>query len=94
MLEKYADRVTAVKAVDTTGDMSTTDELTDWLVAELTEDPDHYLDGVYEYLKNKFRPVIRIDEATQLPVYDETYKTVLEKVLERFNAYEDTYYDA
>lgn len=64
-----------------------------WLKCELTEEPDYYLDDVYEELKAKFRPQLRIDTATMQPVYDDTYKDVLDKILSRFYDYEDTYYD-
>lgn len=68
-------------------------ELRQWLDAELTEDPDYYLDEVYEDLKTKYMPVLRIDSATLLPVYDETYRAALDKILDRFNDYEDKYYE-
>jgi len=94
MLDKYAARVAAVESIEADGEnIATTDELTDWLVAELTEDPEHYLDEVYEHLREKFRPVLNIDPATKLPVYDDTYKPMLDRILERFNTYEDEYYD-
>ena len=57
------------------------------------EEPEYYQDEIYEQLKAKFRPKIKIDPDTMLPVYDDTYKPVLDKVLERFDNYEDTYYD-
>lgn len=68
-------------------------ELLEWLTKELTEDPEYYLDEVYEVLKNKYRPALRIDAATLLPVYDDTHKTVLDKILARFNEFEDSYYN-
>jgi hypothetical protein len=64
-----------------------------WLKCDLNEDPDYYLDEVYEELKTKYRPQLRIDTATMQPVYDDTYKKVLDEVLDRFYAYEDAYYD-
>lgn len=64
-----------------------------WLQCELTEEPDYYLDEVYEELKAKYRPQLRIDTATMQPVYDNTYKDVLDTILSRFYDYEDTYYD-
>lgn len=69
----------------------TPEELNKWLSEPLTEEPDFYLDDVYEMLKKKYRPTIRIDGTTMLPVYDETYKTVLDQILERFYKYEDDY---
>lgn len=67
-------------------------ELAQWLSCELTKDPDYYQDEVYEELKDKYRPQLRIDAVTLTPVYDDTYKTVLEHILDRFNEYEDQYY--
>lgn len=64
-----------------------------WLKCELTEDPDYYLDEVYEELKAKYRPQLRIDTVTMQPIYDDTYKDVLEAILDRFYKYEDEYYD-
>lgn len=64
-----------------------------WLSCELTEDPDYYLDEVYEELKDKYRPTLRIDKATLKPVYDDTYKDVLDKVLDRFYRYEEDYWE-
>lgn len=91
MLSKYEARAAAVTEV--VGDGATNDELTHWLTVDLTEDPERYLDDIYEGLKTKFRPVLRVDAATNLPVYDDTYKAVLEKILDRFNDYEDNYYN-
>jgi hypothetical protein len=68
-------------------------ELQQWLSCELTEEPDYYLDKVYEDLKSKYRPVLKIDQETMLPSYDDTYKQVLEVILGRFNDYEDAYYE-
>ena len=68
-------------------------EIREWLTNELTEDPDYYLEQVYEDLKAKYRPQLRIDAETMQPVYDDTYKDALNAVLDRFYKYEDTYYD-
>lgn len=68
------------------------EELRRWLTEELTEDPDYYNDHVYERLLSKYRPMIRVDSETLTPVYDETYATELNQILERFNKYEDEYY--
>lgn len=93
MLKKYSNKVEQIQeAVQATGADNVPAELGKWLTEPLTEDPDYYLDTVYEQLKAKFRPQIRIDTATLTPVYDDTYKPVLDKVLERFYDYEDSYY--
>lgn len=67
-------------------------ELREWLTRELTEDPDYYFDEIYEHLVKVFRPILRIDKDTMLPVYDDTWRDALNKVLDRFNEYEDEYY--
>ena len=67
-------------------------ELLSWLECELTEEPDYYLDGVYEDLHQKYRPQLHIDKETLAPVYDETYKQALDAVLDRFYEYETDYY--
>lgn len=64
-----------------------------WLKCELKEEPDYYLDEVYEELKDKYRPQLRIDTTTLQPVYDDKYKEVLEQILDRFYKYEEEYWD-
>ena len=68
-------------------------ELQKWLTQELTEEPEYYQETIYEELKDKYRPVLRIDQDTMLPVYDDTYVATLEKIADRFDAYEDSYYN-
>lgn len=68
-------------------------ELTYWLTCELTGDPDEYINDVYEKLYDTYRPAVSIDKDTMMPVYDERYKDVLDKILQRFYDYEDTYYE-
>lgn len=69
------------------------EELAMWLTTELTEEPEYYQDEVYEKLREKFRPVKEIDTTTLMPVYDDTYRMVLDRILARFDAYEDKYYE-
>lgn len=64
-----------------------------WLQCDLHEEPDYYLDDVYEELKAKYRPQLSINTDTMQPVYDETYKEALDKILERFYAYEEKYWE-
>ena len=90
MIEMYRSRTDAVQLPENT---SAPAELIDWLSAPLTEEPDYYLDEIYEQLRSKYRPVHRIDTATMLPIYDETHAEILERILERFNEYEDNYYN-
>lgn len=66
-------------------------ELQHWLTVELTDVPEYYLDTVYEQLKAKYMPKVGMT-AELLPVYDTRYADILDKILDRFNAYEDTYY--
>lgn len=68
-------------------------ELQLWLKCDLTEEPDYYLDEVYEELKSKYRPQLRIDTETMQPVYDDTYKDVLDNILNRLYEYEDNFYN-
>lgn len=67
-------------------------ELLKWLEEPLVEEPDYYLDVIYEDLKEKYKPIVRIDEATLLPIHDVTYEALLNKILDRFYEYEDNYY--
>lgn len=67
-------------------------ELSKWLTCELTLEPDEYIDEVYEQLCKTYRPVVKIDQATMMPVYDDTYKNTLDAILNRFYEYEATYY--
>jgi len=69
----------------------TPEELSRWLSCALDNKPAYYTDDVYEALKAKYRPIVSIDPKKLVPVYDDTYKEVLEKILDRFNVYEDNY---
>lgn len=96
MIQKYAAMsVTVVNDTpnaDTVVD-ATPYELTRWLTEALDKEPDYYLDEVYEDLKAKYRPCTGINKATMMPEYDNKYKDVLDRILERFNDYEDSYYE-
>lgn len=67
-------------------------ELTKWLTEPLHEDPEYYFEEVYDVLNAKYRPVISVDTVTLLPTYDDTYADILDKILDRFDNYEDEYY--
>lgn len=88
--EKKANEMVACS--DTLDTKATPAELQQWLTCDLTEEPDYYLDDVYEELKAKYRPVLRIDADTMLPVHDDKHSAVLDLILDRFNDYEDKYY--
>lgn len=64
-----------------------------WLTAPLDKEPDYYLDEVYEELTATYRPCTGINRSTMMPEYDNTYKDILDRILERFNDYEDSYYE-
>jgi hypothetical protein len=66
--------------------------LAKWLKEELTEDPNYYLDEVYEELRSTFKPVVGYDD-DMMPIYDDTYSQLLEEILNRFYQYEEEYYD-
>lgn len=78
--------------VQASAKQSAPDELLMWLTADLTGSPEYYLDTVYEQLKAKYRPLLRIDNETLEPVYDNTHFETLDKILGRFMDYEDEYY--
>ena len=93
MIRKYTAIRDTEEAAPVTIDTAAPYELTRWLTEPLTKDPDYYLDEVYEDLTAKYRPAKGINRSTMMPVYDDTYKDVLDRILERFNEYEDSYYD-
>ena len=96
MIQKYSDMAPKIKgetppAFAIIG--SAPHELIRWLSEPLTEEPDYYLDEVYEKLTTTYRPCTGINKATMMPEYDNTYKDVLDSILDRFNDYEDSYYE-
>jgi hypothetical protein len=95
MIGKYKQQAEAVQeVVQAVSAPEVPAELSKWLTEPLTEEPEYYQDEVYEQLKTKYRPKTKIDQDTMLPVYDDTYKPILDKILERFDNYEDTYYNS
>lgn len=94
MLESYKDQANKAKSVlPLNSSITVPAELINWLTCELTESPEHYQEEVYYNLKAKYRPQLLIDKETHLPIYDDTYREVLDKIAARFDEYEDTYYD-
>ena len=92
MISKYTN-MAIMQSVDEGREVPTAPaELQKWLTEPLTEEPDYYLDEVYEELKNTYRPLLSITRDRQ-PVYDDTYKGVLEQILTRFYEYEESYWD-
>ena len=82
----------AAEECPTIGDKDIPAELQMWRTNELTREPEYYQDTVYEELREKFRPIKEIDKNTMMPVYDNTYKPILDEILARFDDYEDQYY--
>lgn len=52
--------------------------------------PEYLQDTIYESLRAKYRPLIGYDPAKGLPLYDDTFKDALNKVLRKFDDYEET----
>lgn len=92
MISKYTKLAGSTPVVS--ADKAAPAELLRWLTEPLTEEPEYYQEKVYDELKAKFRPQLRIDTATMLPVYDDTYKDILDQISDRFDDYEDSYYNA
>lgn len=59
----------------------------EWLDSGLS--PEYLQETVYESLKAKYRPQTGIDKERLLPVYDDTYKAVLNNILKRFDEFEE-----
>lgn len=97
MLDKYkgmAEQANKAAGVDVGHDVSDVPyELLSWLTCTLDKEPDYYLDEVYDKLCDLYRPCIGIDKASMMPVYDNKYKAILGRILDRFNDYEDSYYE-
>ncbi len=94
MLERYKVRAEHVtESVPSQASNAAPPELLKWLIEPLTEEPEYYQDEVYEELTAKYKPQLRIDRDSMLPVYDMTHAEILNKIAARFDNYEDTYYD-
>jgi hypothetical protein len=80
------------KAMQMLDKLNETDsELRIWLERDLnTYEPDQLYD-IYEDLKAKYRPRIGLDPVKCLPIYDDTYRSILDKILTRFDDYEEAY---
>lgn len=65
-------------------------ELARWLTEPLDKTPEYYED-LFDSLAGTYRPVLYVSNENFEPVYNETYARVLDKILERFNEYEDAY---
>lgn len=73
------------------------EELLHWLTVDVQEwymndmSPEFLQETIYESLKSKYRPQIGIDKDRYIPIYDDTYKQVLNDILRRFDDYEESY---
>jgi len=71
------------------------EELQYWLDVDTQEwidndiSPEYLQETIYESLKAKYRPQIGVDKERFIPIYDDTYKTVLNAILRRFDDYEE-----
>lgn len=97
MLDKYKGMAAQVAEVTppfiSQDTVEAPNELLMWLTEPLTHEPDEYIDEVYERLLDKYKPCIGIDKTNMMPIYDNKYKAILDKILERFTDYEDSYYE-
>jgi hypothetical protein len=59
----------------------------DWVQKGLS--PEFLQETIYESLKAKYRPQIGFDQEKFIPIYDDTYKDVLNEILRRFDDYEE-----
>ena len=92
MIAKRKEQMAKAARIGATPDVP--EELQSWLIKSLAGfDPEYLQDTIYETLVHTYAPVIRIDSDTLLPVHDEKYRHILIKILERFDAYEDAYYE-
>lgn len=60
-----------------------------WNEHELS--PEFLQETIYESLKATYRPQIGVDPDTYMPIYDDTYKDMLNAILRRFDEYEEIY---
>lgn len=82
--------------VDIPTEIDIPDDLRVWLEQDVNEwaekglSPEYLQETVYESLKAKYRPQLGYDSERGLPIYDDTFKDVLNQILRRFDDYEDS----
>lgn len=82
--------------VDIPMEIDVPDDLKVWLEQDVNEwaekglSPEYLQETVYESLKAKYRPQLGYDPERGLPIYDDTFKEVLNQILRRFDDYEDS----
>ena len=69
------------------------EELIQWKTKDLSPYTPDELDEAYQKLKEVYRPSVGVDDDSGLPKYDNTYRTILDEILQRFDEYEDLYYE-
>lgn len=82
--------------VDIPTEIDIPEDLNVWLTQDVNEwaekglSPEYLQETVYESLKAKYRPQLGYDSERGLPIYDDTFKDVLNRILKRFDDYEDS----
>lgn len=82
--------------VDIPTEIDIPEDLNIWLTQDVNEwienglSPEYLQETVYESLKAKYRPQLGYDPERGLPIYDDTFKDVLNQILRRFDDYEDS----
>lgn len=82
--------------VDIPTEIDIPEDLNIWLTQDVNEwiekglSPEYLQETVYESLKAKYRPQLGYDSERGLPIYDDTFKDVLNQILRRFDDYEDS----
>ena len=82
--------------VDIPMEIDIPEDLNIWLTQDVNEwiekglSPEYLQETVYESLKAKYRPQLGYDSERGLPIYDDTFKDVLNQILRRFDDYEDS----
>lgn len=95
LLNYYGDFTPAKAITPASIAMDTPDELREWLEADPQEwkenliSPEFLQETIYESLKAKYRPQTGVDRSTYLPIYDDTYKDILNQILKKFDDYEE-----
>jgi hypothetical protein len=74
-------------------ELDTPDELVEWLTTELSPRTPEELEEVSDRLWRTYRPKVGVDEADNYkPMYDDTYRDILNQIQTRFDEYEDEFY--
>lgn len=82
--------------VDIPTEIDIPEDLNIWLTQDVNEwiekglSPEYLQETVYESLKAKYRPQLGYDSERGLPIYDDMFKDVLNRILKRFDDYEDS----